>query len=419
VTRTDARQTSARQSERRSSLRALRHRDFALYFGGNVLSNCGTWFQNIALSLLVFRLTRSSFWVGAVNFAQFAGVLLLAPWAGAAADRGDRKRLIVVTQVVATLTSGALALAVATGWGVLPVVLALALVLGLTTAFATPAMQAVLPALVPREDLGAAVAMNSVTFNLARAVGPVLGALVVARLGLAWAIAINALSYLVFAAAMLLTRPAAQPRHTGERPRLVDSMRMVGRETHLAWLLAVVAAVSLSMDPVNTVTPAFATRIYGRPDTFVGILIGAFGAGAVAASVIPTRERRRPERVIAATLALFGAGMIAFALSPSLGIGLGALVAGGFGYLSSQTRATTMLQLEVSDAERGRVMALWSVAFLGTRPVASLVDGGLATVFGPRAATLCMAVPVVAAAAAMAAGPGRRIGEALERAQHR
>lgn len=401
-----------------SPLRALRHRDFALYFTGNVLSNCGTWFQNIALSLLVFRLTRSSFWVGVANFAQFAGVLLLAPWAGPAADRFDRRKLIVGAQVIATATSATMAAAVALGRGTLPVVLALALALGLTTAFATPAMQALVPALVPREDLGAAVAMNSVTFNLARAVGPVLGALAVAHLGIAPAIAINSASYLLFAAALLLARPAvtrAERRAGAGRPRLRDSVRTVARERHLGLLLLVVAAVSLSMDPVSTVTPAFATRVYGHADTFVGTLIGAFGAGAVLASVVPFGESERPERVIAAVLALFAAGMVGFALSPAPAVGMAALLLGGFGYLSAQTRTTTLLQLEVSDAERGRVMALWSVAFLGTRPIASLVDGGLATWLGPRAATLIMALPIVAAAVALATGPGRAIGDALRR----
>src|SRR5579884_97252 len=192
--------------ERRSSLRALKHRDFLLFFTGNLLSNCGTWFQNIALALLVYRLTKSSFWVGAVNFAQFIGVVVLAPWAGSAADRFNRRWLIIATQVGATLVSGVLAWCVAVKLGSLPIVLGLALLLGATTAFSTPALQAIVPALVPRDDLGAAIAMNSVTFNLARAVGPVAGAYVVAQLGIAWAIGLNAISYLVFAAAILFVR---------------------------------------------------------------------------------------------------------------------------------------------------------------------------------------------------------------------
>src|SRR5581483_2815239 len=149
------------RSERRSSLRALRHWNFALYFAGNLLSNCGTWFQNIALALLVYRLTSSAFWVGVVNFAQFIGVVVLAPWAGSAADRLNRRWLIVATQVGATVVSGVLAWLVAIDRGSMPVVLSLALLLGATTAFATPALQAIVPALVPREDLGAAIAMNS------------------------------------------------------------------------------------------------------------------------------------------------------------------------------------------------------------------------------------------------------------------
>lgn len=382
-------------SRRRSSLRALEHRDFALFFAGNLLSNCGTWFQNIAVTLLVYRLTHSAFWVGVANFAQFAGVVLLAPWAGGAADRHDRRTLIIVTQLGATAASTVLAAVVAVGWGSLPIVLGLALLLGLTTAFATPALQAIIPALVPREDLGAAIAMNSVTFNLARAVGPVAGALVVARLGIAWAIGVNALSYLALAAALLFVRTAPSGERAGGRARLRDSLRLVRHDRRLAMLLATVAVVSLTMDPVSTLTPVYATRIFHRLDVVAGYLIGAFGAGAVLASVVPLRESGAPERRIALMLALFGGGMAGFALVPSLHIAFVMLAVAGFGYLIGQTGATTLLQLGVSDAERGRVMALWSVAFLGSRPIASLLDGALASVLGPRAATLIMAVPTV------------------------
>lgn len=388
----------------RSSLRALSHRDFALFFGGNLLSNCGTWFQNIALALLVYRLTRSSLWVGVANFAQFAGVLVLAPWAGPAADRFDRRRLILATQLAAMALSGALAALVGIGRGSLPTVLALALVLGLTTAFSTPALQAILPALVPREDLGGAIAMNSVTFNLARAIGPVAGALVVARLGIPWAIGVNALSYGVFAGILLAIRPARQPARSGERPRFRDSLRMVRRERHLAVLLAVVAAVSFALDPVSTLTPAFATQLFHRSDTFAGVLIGAFGTGAVLASVLPAGPSRHAQRILATMLMIFGGSMIGFALSPSLAVGMGVLAIAGFGYLSGQTRATTQLQLQIEDSERGRVMALWSVAFLGSRPIASLVDGGLGALIGPRAATIVLALPALAAAWLLIAG---------------
>ena len=392
-----------------TSLRILRERNFALYFAGNLASNCGTWFQVIAQSLLVYRLTQSTFLVGVTNFAMFIGVVLLAPWAGAAADHFDRRKLLVVTQIGAATVCATLAAFVAIGWGTVPVVIGMALVLGFTTAFATPAMQAIVPALVNRQDLGAAVAMNSVTFNLSRAIGGPLGAFVVARVGIAAAIGLNALSYVVLILALaLITMNASRsnPPRAAQRPKLSDSVRMVRRTPHLAILLAVVAAASLTTDPVSTVTPEFATHVFHRTDVLTGYLIGAFGLGAVIASVLPMHHPTN--RTIAAFFVLFGAGMIAFGLSPVLAIAFPALAAGGFGYLAGVTRATTLLQLEVGEHERGRVMALWSVAFLGSRPIASVIDGGLAALAGPRVATLFMAVPSLSVAALLFASDRRR-----------
>jgi MFS family permease len=393
---------------RRSSLRALKHPSFALYFVGNLLSNCGTWFQNIALALLVFRLTQSTFWVGVVNFAQFIGVVLLAPWAGSAADRFNRRRLIVVTQVGAMAVSALLAWLIAINRGALPVVLTLALLLGATTAFSTPAQQAIIPALVPRDDLSAAIAMNSVTFNLARAVGPVAGAFVVARLGIAWAIAVNAGSYLIFAAAILIIHIEVRQERAVGRVKLRESVKMLGRDPTLAILLGVVAVVSLTMDPVSTLTPAIATQFFHRPDTYAGILIGAFGTGAVIGSVVPLHDTDAPGKRIASMLTLLAVGMISFAIFAGSPAALALLAAGGFGYLIGQTTATTQLQLRVSDRERGRVMALWSVAFLGTRPIAALIDGGLSSWIGPRPTIVVLAVPSLVAAALVLSVHARR-----------
>lgn len=389
----------------RSALRVLRQGNFAPYFIGNLLSNCGTWFQSIAQALLVYRLTHSTLLVGVASFAQFAGVILLAPWSGAAADRFDRRRLIVATQLCAAVITGSLALLAAVELDSVAVVIGLALLLGLTTAFSTPALQAILPSLVPRDDLDAAVAMNSVTFNLARAVGPVAGALVVERFGIPWAFGINSLSYLALVAALFIVHPRPHDAGARARPRLRDSLRLIGERRELLVLLLVVAAVSVAIDPITTVGPAFATEIFGQRDTMAGYLIGAFGAGAVAASVLPLGMGSRPFRTIALMLVVMGGGMVAFALSPHPFFAYGTLVIAGFGYLSGQTRATTRLQLGVEDHERGRIMALWSVAFLGSRPLASLLDGALAAAAGPRVATLLMSLPVFAAAALLLLRP--------------
>jgi MFS family permease len=390
-----------------SALRVLGRRNFAPFFAGNLLSNCGTWFQNIAQSLLVYRLTHSSLMVGVANFAQFAGVVLLAPWAGGAADRYDRKRLIIATQVGAMLVTGALAALSASGEGTVAVVIGLALLLGFTTAFSTPALQAILPLLVERDDLGAAIAMNSVTFNLSRAIGPVAGAFIVARFGIPWAFGLNALSYAALIAGCLLVHPREQGDRPKQRPKLGDSLRLVRDNRELALLLATVAAVSITMDPVNTLGPAYATALFHRPDTVAGVLIGAFGVGAVVASVFPAAHADTPYAGVGALVAVLATGMVGFALMPAMLPALAVLAVAGFGYLAGQTRATTLLQLQVGDDQRGRIMALWSVCFLGSRPLASLADGALASGLNPRVATLVMTVPSFAAAAALVLHGGR------------
>ena len=373
----------------------LLQRNFGPYFLGNLLSNCGTWFQNIAQALLILRLTHSPLLVGVVNFAQFVGIFVLAPWSGSAADRFNRRKLLVVTQLGAVAVTAALALLTRAHDATAPVVIGLALVLGLTTAFAIPALQALVPLLVHGDDLGPAIAFNSVTFTLARAIGPVLGALVVANFGIATAFALNAGSYLALIAALMIVQPSAQSPRPSVRPRLRDSIRLVREDARLATLLAVIAAISITQDPVNTLTPFFATRVFHHADVLTGYLVGAFGLGAAIAGVTIAGRPGDRWRRMPATCALLGMSMVAFALSRSLWLAYPALFLGGIGFLSANTSATTLVQLEVDDAQRGRVMALWSVSFLGTRPFASLADGAIASRFGLRAAGLTMAVPAL------------------------
>ncbi len=384
-----------------SSVRVLAQRNFGPYFVGNLLSNCGTWFQNIAQALLIYRLTHSTFLVGVVSFAQFAGIIVLAPWSGGAADRFDRKRLIIGTQLGAMVVTGTLALLAIAHWDTVPVIIGLALLLGIVTAFGSPAMNAIVPSLVVRDDLPAAIAMNSVTFNMARAVGPVLGALVVARLGIPWAFGLNCLSYAALIGALLIVHPRRHERRPGAPPKLRDSLDLIRQDMRLAALLGVVASVSFALDPVTTLAPAFATQVFHRSDTLAGYLIGAFGTGAVVAAVFATGRSETPYRRIFLMLTLLAAGIATYAFLSPLVLAIVALGVAGFGYLAGQTRATTLLQLGVEDHQRGRIMALWSVCFLGTRPIASLIDGGLASLIGIHAAALIMTLPVFAAAAGM------------------
>ena len=390
-----------------AALRLIGHRNFGPYFVGNAASASGTWFQNLAAQLYVYRLTHSPFLLGVLNFGNFIPVLVLAPWAGSAADRLDRRRLLLGTQLGSTALGALLAVLAWTGRAPVWVVILCALGLGIGSAFSAPASQALIGDLVPREELQSAVALNSMTFNLARAVGPALAALSVKHLGIPASFAINSASYLLLVVGVLVVRTEPRRRASRAETRLRESLRLVRRQPRLIAFLLIVAAVGFASDPVNTEAPAFA-RVFGKPDTWAGVIIGAFGAGAVAAAFLLAGRVAGSSRRMLFTLSLLGGGVIAFSLTPWLSLGFVFLAVGGFGYLASNTSATSRLQLEVAEHQRGRIMALWSVAFLGLRPLASLADGGIAGAFGVRAAGVVLAVPVLLVAALLLAAGRRR-----------
>ena len=383
-----------------AALRLIRHRNFGPYFVGNVSSATGTWFQNLAASLFIYRQTHSPFLLGVLQFATFIPVLVLAPWAGSAADRFDRRRLVLASQLVATMLSAVLAVLAWRGLAPVWVVILCSLGLGVVSAFAAPASLALLADLVPRSELQSAVALNSMTYNLARAVGPALAALSVRKLGIPASFAINAGSYLVLVVGVLLVRPAARVLATRAEARLRESLKLVRENPRLLAFLLIVTVVGFASDPINTEAPAFA-HAFGRPDTDSGYLIGAFGAGAVTAAFFLAGRVAGSRRRMLTTLVLLGAGVIGFSVTPRLSVAYGFLAVAGFGYLASNTSATSRLQLDVAAHQRGRIMALWSVAFLGLRPIASLTDGAIAGAFGVRAAGVVLAVPALAAASAI------------------
>jgi MFS family permease len=390
-----------------AALRLIGHRNFLPYFIGNASSASGTWFQNLAASLFVYRHTHSPFLLGVLQFATFLPILVLAPWAGSAADRFDRRKLVLVSQLVATALSALLA---ALAWGGLApvwVVMLCSLGLGVVSAFSAPASLALIADIVPRSQLQSAVALNSMTYNLARAVGPVLGVLSVRKLGIPASFAINSGSYLVLVVGVMLVRPAARRLARRGEARLRESLRLVREQPRLLAFLLIVTAVGFASDPVNTEAPAFA-HAFGRPDTDSGYLIAAFGAGAVAAAFLVAGRVAGSRRRMLTTLLLLGAGVIGFSLVPSLWLAYPLLAVAGFGYLASNTAATSRLQLDVAPDQRGRIMALWSVAFLGLRPIASLTDGAIAGAFGVRPAGVVLAVPALLAALAIVEVERRR-----------
>jgi MFS family permease len=333
-------------------------------------------------------------------------VLVLSPWAGSIADRLDRKRLLLITQVAATALGGTLAALAFDGRATEWVVIGFSGALGVTSAFAVPSQQALIAALVEEPDVPQAFALNSMTFNLARAIGPASAAGVIAAFGVSWAFALNSCSYLLLVVGLLLVHPREEER--AEHASLRESFAVLRANPRLAIALLIVMTAGFGSDPVNTESPAFA-HAFGFSDTWAGAIVAFFGAGAVAAALLVAGRVAGSRRRMAAMLAALGAGILLFSITPWLPLAFVFLAVAGFGYLGSNTAATTRLVLGVSPSQRGRIMALWSIAFLGLRPVASLADGALAGAFGVRVAGVVLALPALLGAAVAFRGERLRL----------
>ena len=383
----------------RSGLQLLGDRHFGPYLAGNALSSIGTWFQNLAASLLVYELTRSTLMVGVVNFAQFVGALVLAPVAGSSADRFDRRHVLMLSQAVAAVVAAGLAVLTLTDAVTAPLLVLSTALLGLALAFFAPSMLSMVPLLVPREDLDTALSINSASFNLARAVGPVLAAAAIDRLGYGPAFAINAATFAVFVVLLATVRPRASEKAApGTRPRLRDAVTLVRETDVVVPLLVVVAVCSIAIDPVYTLTPELAIDVFGGTEQTTGLLVGAFGTGAVLTAVFVAPRLATVPNILGASLSTIALGMGLLAVAPTLWVALLGLAIAGAGYLATLTRATTRIQNEVPDAQLGRVMALWSVCFIGSRPFVALLDGAVADLVHPRAAAGMLAVVPLATA---------------------
>jgi MFS family permease len=395
----------------RTSWQLLADPVFGPFFAGKALSTAGIWVHNIVAAILAWELSGSAFVVGLVSVAQFGPQLVFAPLSGAMADRGDRRRQLITGRLIAASGSGGLALWIAVVGvdglpGAWPVV-ATALVVGLGFVVGGPAMNALIPALVRPNELAAAVAVNSIPFTVARAAGPALGALLAATLGPASAFALAAGTNLLFALLLvpLPIRSRADGAGGGDR-RVRAGVRYLREDRGIGLLLLGVAAIGIGADPVITLTPSLAAEL-GAGSTAVGVFASAFGVGAGLTFVVLTRLRRRfaLEGVAVRGLVLLAIGTAIAGLAPAVPLAIAGFVIGGAGMTMSLTALSTLLQSRLPDALRGRVMALWSMAFLGSRPVAAAVNGAIADATAPVVAFLTVAV--VVAVVAVAVRPSR------------
>ncbi len=387
------------------ALRALRSRNYRLFFGGQSISLIGTWMTRVATAWLVYRLTGSATLLGVVSFCGQAPAFFLGPLAGVWVDRWDRHRTLVVTQVLSMLQSFALA-GLALG-GIITVwdIIWLALAQGVINAFDMPARQAFVIQMVgKREDLGNAIALNSSMVNAARLIGPATGGIIIAAVGEGYCFLIDGISYLAVIASLLAMEVATA---RGARPRqhvlveLAEGWRYVAGSMPIRSILALLAVVSLMGMPYSVLMPIFASRVlHGGPHT-LGFLMAASGVGALVGAI--TLAMRKGVlglgRRITITAAVFGVSLIAFALSRWLWVSLLILPAAGFGMMQQMASSNTILQTIVSDEKRGRVMAYYAMAFQGMAPFGSLLAGTLATRFGAPATVLLGGVVCLAGSA--------------------
>ena len=383
---------------------ALRHRNFRRYILGQGISLVGFWMQSVAQGWLVYRLSGSALALGIVSAASYLPVLCLAPVAGVIADRVPKLRLILVTQTLSMLLAFGLGALVAAHLVTVPLVAAFAMGLGLVGAFDLPTRQAFLVELVGAEDLPSAIAMNASIFNTARVVGPAIAGAVVAFAGEAPCFLLNGASYLAVLWALLTLDlpPHIRVATEGPRPGFLSGLRYVRDEPMLLALLIALGAVSGLSLQFNALLPAAAQRMFAAGATGYGMLLTAFGSGAVLSALGLASSRYTREqhvRNLLFGLCLFGAGLLALGAMRRLVPALVCEVFAGFGMIRFTATTNAMLQLLVDDRYRGRIMGLHTVMFLGTAPAGSLVLGVVAEHFSVPAALLVSGtVPLITAA---------------------
>jgi len=381
--------------------RALRHRNYRLFFAGQGVSLVGTWVTRVATSWLVYRLTGSELLLGVTGFAGQIPLLLLAPFGGVLVDRWNRHRMLVVTQILSALQSLALAVLALSGRITVTQVILLQVVQGVINAFDTPARQAFVVEMVEdRADLPNAIALNSSMFNASRIVGPAIGGAIIAAVGEGWCFMIDAVSYAAVILSLLAMRLNRAPA-TRERARMLDELRSGVRYAFgfapVRELLLNVALVGTMGMPYAVLMPVFASKVLGGGPHTLGILMTASGCGALLGTVYLASRHTvlGLGKVIVAGTMMLSAGLIAFSLSHSLGLSLLALPLVGAGMMLQAASANTVLQTIVDEDLRGRVMAFYSVAVLGTQPLGSLAAGALAERIGAPRTILAGAVVCV------------------------
>ncbi|SPE23041.1 Transporter, major facilitator family [Candidatus Sulfotelmatomonas gaucii] len=369
--------------------RALRHRNFRLFFGGQTISLIGTWMTRIATAWLVYRLTKSALLLGTVSFSGQIPTFLIAPFAGVWVDRLNRRKVLVWTQTLAMVQSFALAALTLSGHITVGWIFGLAVMQGVINAFDMPGRQAFMVQMVgDRADLGNAIAINSSMVNMARLIGPSLAGLVIAATNEGWCFFIDGVSYIAVIASLLMMRldiPAVQRVATSTFHELKEGWSYVSSFLPIKTILMLFALVSLMGMPFVVLMPIFAAKVlHGGPHT-LGFLMGAMGVGALisALSLAARKTVRGLIRMIPLAAGVFGLGLIGFGLSGVFWLSMLMVLIAGMGMMQGMAASNTIIQTLVSEDKRGRVMSYYTMAFVGMAPFGSLLAGTMASGIPP------------------------------------
>jgi MFS family permease len=392
----------------RHAFASLRHRDYALFWSAGLVSNSGTWMQNITVPYVLYQLTHSTTWLGVSAFASFFPALVMGPLAGTLADRYSRRAILIITQTILMLIAFSLWWFWVSGHATPHIILLHLLASGTTSGINISSWQSFVPLLVPRDDMLNAVRLNSMQFTGARAFGPALGGLVLARFGPATAFMFNAVTFLLVIGALAAVRPrVAVPIGRGRRvlDQFREGLRYVVRRPALALAVTTITMTSLLGSAVIQLGPALARVEFHVGKAAYGLLIAMFGAGAVGGALIQSvyGDRVRRSRLALAGLILFSLGVILLGAAPSYPLGLACLLVMGVSYLQVSVSLNTAIQARVAESYRGRVLSIYLMGLMAGVPIGALIEGRVAQLVGLRAAvigagTLQLAFTFVAAA---------------------
>lgn len=385
---------------RRGMFSSARHRPFRNYLVGLFLSNVGSWMQTVAQGWLVLRLSDSALVLGLVTFAGSIPTLLLAPFAGVAADRFDRRRLLMITQSVQMVAALSLAAAVYWKFASVPLVAAFAIVNGIANAYTTPSHQSLFLDLVGRHDLMNAIALNSMQFNLSRVIGPVIAGFTIAAFGETACFLLNAVSFVAFLIAIAglppLHRPARRTR--GAWIDLRIGLRFAWRDSLLPPLVALSASLALFATPAVTLAPLYARKLLDVGPRGLGGMLCAVGIGAVATALAMAwmGDFAKKGLFLLAASSAFALSLVGLALAPSYRAALVALAVFGGAMMSSSSIINTLMQTRAPDKLRGRIISLYALAWSGFVPLGNLQAGIVAEHFGPAASLYVGAAGIAA-----------------------